>query len=251
MIDAEKLRQIYADMFKVRLLRKQASARSRGTRSQHVFSEACEVACTIDLTFQDTIAISPRQNFLRATREPHALEREFSGPQTAERGSSPNLFIYEDPAARLMLATGIAFAHQCEKKNKIVIAFAGGDDESEIQRSLQFAFDHRLPIIYVQQRSLSGARKRSNSRKRPQLPTIPVDQNDAIAVFRVACEAIDKARRGVGPTVIDAIEPQSRSSASNHNNAQHHDPLEYMEWYLRRRNLWSDELKHGGSGTSG
>jgi TPP-dependent pyruvate/acetoin dehydrogenase alpha subunit len=241
LIDAEKLRQMYASMLKVRLLRKQSQA--PGRRKQHTFSEACEVACTSDLTSQDTVAGSPQQNFLCAIQEPQLVEREFNRPQDTQSALSLNFLAHDDPAQRLMLATGVAFAHRSEKKHSVVIAFADGDCIAEVQHSLLFAFDHRLPIIYVRPGAVAARHKRSTSKKRPQLTAIPVDQNDAVAVYRVAYEAIDKARRGVGPTVIDAIETPSSSRGSNQKNAGRPDPLEYMERYLRRRNLWSDELK--------
>ncbi|HEY5030273.1 MAG TPA: thiamine pyrophosphate-dependent enzyme, partial [Candidatus Angelobacter sp.] len=64
--------------------------------------------------------------------------------------------------------------------------------------------------------------------------------------FRVAQEAIRRAREGHGPAVIECL--TSRSSAPSKNDAEQGsarftapDPLTFMEQYLRRRDLWSDE----------
>lgn len=231
-------------MLKVRSLRKQSQARGTGRRSQAAFSEACEVGCTISLQPQDTIAISPLQNFVVAIRglQPIAAHNQ---PQNAERAISLNILSHSDPAERVMLATGIAFAHRVQKSNSVAIAFADKGAVS-LDPSLQFAFEYRLPILYVRRDMPAGSRKRSPSKKQSQLPTIPVDENDAVAVYRVAYEAIDKARRGVGPTLIDAIGPGSSGRFTDDGEEQR-DPLQYMEWYLRRRSLWSDDLKQTAS----
>jgi pyruvate dehydrogenase E1 component alpha subunit len=59
-------------------------------------------------------------------------------------------------------------------------------------------------------------------------------------VFRVAQEAIRRAREGHGPAVIECL--TARSSAQDE-SAQYlaQDPISFMEQYLRRRGLWSDE----------
>jgi TPP-dependent pyruvate/acetoin dehydrogenase alpha subunit len=59
---------------------------------------------------------------------------------------------------------------------------------------------------------------------------IAVDGADVVAVFRVAQEAIRRARTGHGPSLIKCVVPD-----------EDHDPLEFMEQYLRRKNAWSDE----------
>jgi len=78
-----------------------------------------------------------------------------------------------------------------------------------------------------------------------QLPTIPVDDSDAVAVYRVVYESIDKARRGAGPTLIQCMRHESLSTRGHHKD-ERADPLVYMEQYLRKRNLWSDDLRSLG-----
>ncbi|HXA84505.1 MAG TPA: thiamine pyrophosphate-dependent enzyme, partial [Candidatus Dormibacteraeota bacterium] len=77
-------------------------------------------------------------------------------------------------------------------------------------------------------------------------PRIPVDGADAVAVFRVTQEAIRRAREGHGPAVIEcltlrgsATEQTTDANSPTQYTAQ--DPLEFMEQYLRRRDLWSDQ----------
>jgi pyruvate dehydrogenase E1 component alpha subunit len=65
-------------------------------------------------------------------------------------------------------------------------------------------------------------------------------------VFRVAQEAIRRAREGHGPAVIECLTSRSGTAAdqtARRSAVQYtaRDPLEFMEQYLRRRDLWSDQ----------
>ena len=248
LLSAEKLKQLYAAMLKVRLLGERLHSRSTGSTSRTLFQEACEVGCAIHLRPQDTIAASADQHFVGLIRGLPPLaskaslgQRQSSGSQN-ERALLLNAFQNHDSAERLRFATGVAFAYRVEKKDNVVIAFSEEEGFAAAHASLQFAFDHRLPIIYVQQTIRAGNSTASRRiKKSHQLPVIPVDQSDVVAVYRVAYEAIDKARRGVGPTIIQCI--QHLPQANHSRDAHRADPIEHMVWHLRKKNLWSDEFK--------
>ena len=77
-------------------------------------------------------------------------------------------------------------------------------------------------------------------------PRIPVDGCDVVGVFRVAQEAIRRAREGHGPALIECLTARSSASATNNTtktSARYlaQDPISFMEQYLRRRDLWSDQ----------
>ena len=65
------------------------------------------------------------------------------------------------------------------------------------------------------------------------LPSIPVDRNDVVAVYRVVHEAVDRARRGGGPTLIES-KPWTLDIHSQ-------DPIARMQQYLQWKGLWSSE----------
>jgi TPP-dependent pyruvate/acetoin dehydrogenase alpha subunit len=58
-----------------------------------------------------------------------------------------------------------------------------------------------------------------------------VEGNDAVAVYRVACEAVAHARKGDGPTLIVC------------QRWQEGDPLQNMENYLDRKGLFSEKFR--------
>jgi hypothetical protein len=245
LISDDKLKQLYAAMLKRRLLTR-ASFLGKPTRSLMGFQEACEIGCTIDLRQQDTIAMAVSDPFatLRDMLQAHpqgALDQQDGIP--IDRSPSVRVLQLDNSADRLMLATGVAFAYRSRTPDNVVIAFADAHALAEAREALFFAVAHRLPIIYVQQSGRPGKGDSSGKLKGSQPLTIPVDQSDVIAVYRVAHEAIDKARRGVGPTVIQSIQSAHQRGNSKNRSVYVNDPVEYMEKYLRTKSLWSDEFK--------
>ncbi len=111
------------------------------------------------------------------------------------------------------VALGAAFADKLTRRSHVsVVFYRDPDADSSWQQALDFAIGCDLPLVFIRhgrsaphpadpRHSKRGAR----SAKTPTLPMIPVDCNDAVAVFRVAHEAIGHARRGNGPTLINCV----------------------------------------------
>jgi TPP-dependent pyruvate/acetoin dehydrogenase alpha subunit len=247
LISDEKLKQLYAAMLKLRLLNERSPSRVGRARSRTRFQEACEAGCIIDLRPQDTVACGADERlaaFVESSslNSPNGLDGQQPIMAPTSKTSPPTLLQLKKSSDRLMLATGAAFTYRGQKTCNLVMAFNDPEKLSEVSDSLQFAFDHRLPIIYVQRaaHSNNSASPRSGSLR---LPAIPVDQSDAVAVYRVAYEAIDKARRGVGPTIIQCLRYSARLRKLAGNHVDTDDPLEHMEQQLRKKSLWSEEFK--------
>jgi len=63
------------------------------------------------------------------------------------------------------------------------------------------------------------------------IPVIPVDGNDAVAVYRVVTESVARARQGRGPTLIDCRQWMDSN------------PIPNMEEYLTRKGLFRPDWK--------
>ncbi len=84
-------------------------------------------------------------------------------------------------------------------------------------------------------------------------PGITVDGNDVVAMYRVAYEAIQRARNGGGPTLIEAktyrwhghssIDAAKYRAPAEVETWKERDPIAAMERYLTRRNLFTPEWK--------
>jgi 2-oxoisovalerate dehydrogenase E1 component alpha subunit len=80
---------------------------------------------------------------------------------------------------------------------------------------------------------------------------VSVDGTNPLAVYRVVCQAVERARAGEGPTLIEAnvarLTPHSSDdddrryrTESDRQEARHHDPLLFFAAYLRERGLLDD-----------
>lgn len=228
LLNSRKLKQLYSSMLKCRLFQK----RVRGV--PRVFGqEATEVGATIDLLHDDFIASSGHGvvfHFLRG----EALQSVFTRLRATATGTpSYVLSIAGSAAERLSMATGVALAYRWQKQSKVVLAFAADDSPNDLssRHTIEFASRHKLPIVYVIQHNLRGRSTKRNKARDYGMPSIMVDGNDVVAIYRVTHEAIRRAREGHGPALIHC------------QNIGADDPLQVMEYYLKQKRLWSDDWK--------
>jgi acetoin:2,6-dichlorophenolindophenol oxidoreductase subunit alpha len=117
----------------------------------------------------------------------------------------------------LPIANGLALASQIRGESRVTVAYFG-DGASNIgafHESLNMAAVWKLPVVFVCQNNQYGEHTRyavATSAKRIsdraagyQMPGMTVDGNDPLAMYAVAREAIERARSGGGPTLIEAM----------------------------------------------
>ena len=73
-------------------------------------------------------------------------------------------------------------------------------------------------------------------------PGVIVDRDDAVAIYRVATEAITHARRGSGPTLIEC-RPWTLSGHTESGRHAVRNPILKMEEYLSRKGLFDNKFK--------
>ena len=113
------------------------------------------------------------------------------------------------------LAVGAALAAKVKKEDRISVAFFGDGaaDEGVFQESLNFAALHKLPVIFVCENNYyatnshqSARHARENIAKRGQafgIHSFRHDGNNVEAVYIAARKAVNRARRGLGPTLLE------------------------------------------------
>ena len=208
LISDEKLKHLFAEMLRVRQ-HGNARSGSRARKQNWKFHEAPLVGTTIDLRAEDSLISS--SNLPNNTVAQRAVL---------------------DAGSVVALASGAALLHLVQAKGNLAIAFVDAKDIARNRQFLRVAHVQALPIIYVQvERALP-----KTTRRRTEITSIPVDKADVVAIYRVASEAIDKARRGAGPTLIQCVPFSLKKSSSTNHHSQ--DPIRYMEYYLRKKNLW-------------
>ena len=282
-ISEEKLKQLYSTMLKCRMLEEKArmlfkQGKFAGNYYAAVGQEATEVGCAIDLKPEDTVAPSHRDfiaNFIKGAPLNVMYAQLYARSTSPDKGRSSPAHCGYAPlniitpastiAAQLNIGTGVALAYKMQKKPFIAMAFSG-DGSTSLgfwHEALNFAGVQNLPIVYVIQNNRWAESVNINLQTKVEdlsvkaqaygFPGITVDGNDVVAVYRVAQEAIHRARIGGGPTLIECktyrwyghseIDPAKYRSPEEVEEWKAKDPIPRMEEYLKKKNLWSDAWK--------
>jgi 2-oxoisovalerate dehydrogenase E1 component alpha subunit len=154
-------------------------------------------------------------------------------------------------------AVGIALASKRRGLDEVAITYFGdgGSSVGVVHESMNFAGVHRLPVIFVcenNQYAISVPfRKQAaveNLSVRAQgygFPGVTVDGNDVLAVYAAAREAVERARRGEGPTFIEAKTYRLVPHTSDDDDRRYRSAEEVEEWKkkdpLRRFAAWLQE----------
>lgn len=150
--------------------------------------------------------------------------------------------VIDSADARIRDLIGAARENKPGKSRRVVLTWTS-DPGADWKDALEDARAHSLPVVFVRElvdRPKAPARGRKGKlRPGEELPSITVDGHDVVAAYRVAHEAIGRARRHRGPTLIQLTTYQVGNSAFI-------DPVADMQNYLRGRGL----LKTKGNGLS-
>jgi 2-oxoisovalerate dehydrogenase E1 component alpha subunit len=167
-------------------------------------------------------------------------------------------------ATQFLHAAGAAYAIQL-RKEKRAVSVSGGDgstSEGDFYEAINFAGVFKLPVVFVinnNQWAISVPRPaQSHTATLAQkaiaagFEGIQVDGNDVIAVADTMAKALDKARNGGGPTLIEAItyrlcdhttadDAKRYASSADLAKAWTVEPVTRLRRYLEAENLWNEE----------
>jgi pyruvate dehydrogenase E1 component alpha subunit len=161
-------------------------------------------------------------------------------------------------------AVGIAMASNIKGEDDVTVAYIGdgGTSTGDFSEALNFAGVFNAPVVFIVQNNqyaISVARgKQTKAVTMAQkavaagIPGILVDGNDLFAMYAATKEAVERARSGGGPTLIEAYtyrlgahttsdDPTKYREDSEVEEWKPRDPLRRMKAYLIRQGLWSEE----------
>jgi pyruvate dehydrogenase E1 component alpha subunit len=113
------------------------------------------------------------------------------------------------------LATGAALAAKYKKTDDVTICFFGdgASNQGTTQESLNMASAWKLPVVFVNENNGYGiscpqcksmaVTDIADRAAAYDMPGVVVDGNDVLAVHEAVGEAVKRARRGEGPTLIE------------------------------------------------
>jgi 2-oxoisovalerate dehydrogenase E1 component alpha subunit len=159
--------------------------------------------------------------------------------------SDPKLRIVSGSApvgTQILHAVGTAFASKLRGLDEVSMVWFGdgATSEGDCHEGMNFAGVHKLPVVFVCEHnqyaiSVHWTKQMAveNVAVRAQgygFPGLTVDGNDVLAVYRAAREAVDRARRGEGPTFIEAKTYRLVPHTSDDDDRRYRPREEVEEW---------------------
>ncbi|MEU6056713.1 pyruvate dehydrogenase (acetyl-transferring) E1 component subunit alpha [Streptomyces sp. NPDC047097] len=268
----ELLRRLYTELVRGRRYNAQATALTKQGRlavyPSSTGQEACEVAAALVLEERDWLFPSYRDTLACVARgldpaEALTLLRGdwHTGYDPRERRIAP---LSTPLATQLPHAVGLAHAARLKGDDVVALAMVGdgGTSEGDFHEALNFAAVWQAPVVFlVQNNGFAISVPLAKQTAAPSLahkavgygiPGRLVDGNDAPAVHQVLSEAVARARRGGGPTLVEAVTYRIEA----HTNAddatryrgdgevaawREHDPVQLLERELTGRGLLDEE----------
>jgi TPP-dependent pyruvate/acetoin dehydrogenase alpha subunit len=249
---AEILKQMYSRMLRSRALTESLLGSNAPTNSEGV-----TIGIGSELRPSDSLCANRRQllQYISSIAEPTdqfatwltlALGRTDAALPFRVPQDGPGIIFPDfDGRAQIAMAIGAAHSFRVQSQGNVSVVLAGNLASGLLSayEAARFAGETKLPVVFAFETTIGpNADNHLNPLLRGEdfgFPRIPVDGNDSVAVHRVATEAIQRARQGDGPTLIDC---QIAASVHNPNSlGLAKDPIAHMRDYLCKHQLWSEE----------
>jgi pyruvate dehydrogenase E1 component alpha subunit len=145
-------------------------------------------------------------------------------------------------ASQLPMAVGTAYASMYRKEQIVTLGFCGdgATSEGDFHEALNAAGVFRTPTVFVvQNNQWAISVPRSRQTASPTIaqkacaygfPGILVDGNDLLAMYIASKEAVDRARNGLGPTLIEAYTYRLGNHTTSDDAKKYRQDAELKEW---------------------
>ena len=207
---------------------------------------------------------------------PHEVIAELFGRATGcsqGRGGSMHLFKPEvgmmgtsgivGPC--ILQATGAGYSFKLLKTDQIGVAFFGDGavNNGAFHEGLNLASIWKLPTLFICENNLyatevpfaysAGNPNVGNRGPAYGMESVTVDGNDVLAVYEAAQEAVQRARGGEGPTLIECRTYRTRAHSEGMRDAGYRTQEEVEEWKerdpIKRYSEWLLENEEAGTET--
>jgi pyruvate dehydrogenase E1 component alpha subunit len=169
-------------------------------------------------------------------------------------------------ASQCQYAAGIAWGARMRKNGQVVVCFVGdgGTSEGDFHEAMNFATVYKAPLVMVVQNNQWAIsmprRKQTASQTIAQkavaygIDGIEIDGNDILAALVAGKEAIEKARAGGGPTLVEAVtyrlamhttadDPKKYRTEEEVKQWEARDPLPRYRNYLVEKKLLDEKIE--------
>ena len=166
-------------------------------------------------------------------------------------------------ATQLPHAAGAAYGMKLKGTKQVAIGFMGdgATSENDFHSALNLAAVTKSPCIFICQNNQfaisvqhdhqTATRTYAEKALAYGMPGIRVDGNDILAVHQAVTEAVERARSGGGPTLIEALTYRLVPHSSSDDPTRYRDEAEYQRWlkrdpveifrrHLKSRKIWTE-----------
>lgn len=229
-----------------------------GTIHQSTGQEACAVGMLYDLRQDDHMASTHRpagHDLAKGVSLKSMMCEMFGKEDGCCRGKGGAMHTGDSEVGALVanaivggnlpIAAGVALAFKMQKRDNVIVCFFGdgATNEGAFHEAMNAAAIWKLPVIYVCENNLYSAttsialtcnmpNPAADRAIAYAIPAEIVDGNDVLKVNEAARRAIDRARRGDGPTIIE-LKTYRHGGHSRNDACQYRPKEEEAYWFDR------------------
>ncbi len=248
-VGPEQLLDLYEDMVVIRRIDAEATALQRqgelGLWPPLLGQEASQIGSGRALRHDDFVFSSYREHGVAYCRGAGLVDLLRVWRGTTQSGWNPYDINMATPqviiGAQTLHATGFAIGIQADGTDAASIAYFGdgATSEGDVNEALIFAATYAAPVIFFCQNNqyaisepvgLQAQRPIAERAPGFGVPSVRVDGNDVLAVMAVTRAALDRARRGGGPTFIEAVTYRMGPHTTADDPTRYRDPAELDQW---------------------
>ncbi|MFE6257170.1 pyruvate dehydrogenase (acetyl-transferring) E1 component subunit alpha [Agromyces sp. NPDC057865] len=251
-VDTAALGRLYRDMAIVRRIDTEATALQRqgelGLWPPLMGQEAAQIGSARGLRDDDFVFSSYREHAVAWCRGVSAADLLRVWRGSAASGWNPYDHNMAVPqiiiGAQALHATGYAMGAAWEGTDTATIAYFGdgATSEGDVNEAFIFAASFDAPVVFFCQNNQwaisepVGLQSKQPLARRADgfgMPGIRVDGNDVLAVLAATRIALDRARRGEGPTLIEAVTYRVGPHTTADDPKRYRTDEELVEWGAR------------------
>ena len=282
-VPVERIRELYGDLVTARVFDRKASAMQRqgrlATYAAFEGQEACQVGATAELEPRDWLVATYRDAAAMAAHG-YPWVNLLLGRTGDERGGKAPEGVNVLPPSitvggHMIHAVGLAWAERIKGSGAVALTLFGdgATSEGDFHEAMNFAAVFATPTIFFCQNNgwaISMPRERQTASPTIAqkadgygMPGMLVDGNDVLAVLAATRQALERARGGQGPTLIEGITYRMAAHTTADDAGRYRDEEEVAAWRARdplervRRHLesqgawelaWQADVEEAASG---
>lgn len=249
-IPVAEIRRLYAAMVSARTYDHKGTALQKqgrlATYASFEGQEAAQIGAVAALRPDDWVVATYR-DAAAMWMQGYPWVNLFLGRTGDERGGAPPEGVNVMPpsitvGAHMIHAVGMGWAERYRGRDRVAMTFFGdgATSEGDFHEAMNFAGVYRLPVVFLCQNNQYAISTPRDSQTASEtiaqkadaygFPGLQVDGNDLLAVLSAARAAVERAREGEGPTLIEAVTFRVGAHTTADDPGRYRDSAEEDKW---------------------